>query len=173
MAARGAAATRPPPSCGASSPGATWSAASARDDYGRIVAVCRSGSTDLGGAMVRAGLALASRQYSNAYVAVETAARTARRGLWAGEFTPPWEWRRDERPGAPARNTQRGATSGTQSVPSSGCRIKGNINGDGERIYHTPSSASYDDTTIDENRGERWFCSEADARSAGWRAPRG
>ena len=25
---------------------------------------------------------------------------------------------------------------------------------------------------IDEGRGERWFCSEAEARAAGWRAPR-
>jgi hypothetical protein len=25
---------------------------------------------------------------------------------------------------------------------------------------------------IDEGRGERWFCSEADARAAGWRAAR-
>ena len=26
---------------------------------------------------------------------------------------------------------------------------------------------------IDESRGERWFCTEAEARRAGWRAPRG
>jgi endonuclease YncB( thermonuclease family) len=151
------------------------------DDYGRMVAVCRSGNTDLGAAMVRAGLALAYRQYSNDYVDEESEAHTARRGVWAAEFTPPWEWRRNERaeatsPAAPSppRNSTDGARpASTQAAPSAGCRIKGNINSSDERIYHVPGSASYDDTRIDQSRGERWFCSEQEARSAGWRAPRG
>ena len=40
----------------------------------------------------------------------------------------------------------------------------------GDRIYHLPGSDSYDITVIDERSGERWFCSEAEARAAGWRA---
>jgi hypothetical protein len=51
------------------------------------------------------------------------------------------------------------------------CRIKGNISQNG-RIYHVPGSASYDQTQIDTSKGERWFCTEAEARAAGWRAPR-
>lgn len=50
------------------------------------------------------------------------------------------------------------------------CRIKGNISGD-ERIYHTPGSPYYDQTDIDVSIGERWFCSEQEARDAGWRPP--
>jgi hypothetical protein len=42
----------------------------------------------------------------------------------------------------------------------------------GARIYHVPGTAGYAQTRIDERRGERWFCSEAEARAAGWRAPR-
>jgi endonuclease YncB( thermonuclease family) len=53
--------------------------------------------------------------------------------------------------------------------PDSGCRIKGNINRKGERIYHLPGSHGYDDTRIDTAKGERWFCSEEEARAAGWR----
>ena len=53
------------------------------------------------------------------------------------------------------------------------CVIKGNINSRGERIYHTPSSPWYSQTRISPLRGERWFCSEEEARAAGWRAPRG
>lgn len=142
------------------------------DDYGRMVAVCRSDNTDLGGAMVRAGFALAYRHYSNDYVDEENEARAARRGVWAGEITPPWDWRRNERRAPTPSDTQRSTPPITQSAPSGNCRIKGNINSDDERIYHVPSSASYDDTRIDESRGERWFCSEQEARSAGWRAPR-
>lgn len=50
----------------------------------------------------------------------------------------------------------------------SGCNIKGNISMAGERIYHMPSQDYYDETRIDFSDGERWFCSESEARSAGW-----
>ena len=51
----------------------------------------------------------------------------------------------------------------------SDCRIKGNISLDGERIYHVPGGEWYTKTRIDEMDGERWFCSEEEARRAGWR----
>ena len=50
-----------------------------------------------------------------------------------------------------------------------GCNIKGNISVTGERIYHIPSQDYYDETIINFSKGERWFCSESEARSAGWR----
>lgn len=51
-----------------------------------------------------------------------------------------------------------------------GCNIKGNISiSSGERIYHVPGQYYYTDTTIRRDYGERWFCSEAEARHAGWR----
>ena len=49
---------------------------------------------------------------------------------------------------------------------------KGNINRDGERIYHTPwGSQWHDRTRISAAKGEQWFCSEREALDAGWRAP--
>ena len=50
--------------------------------------------------------------------------------------------------------------------------IKGNISRKGERIYHLPGWSSYAATRIDTARGEQWFCSEAEAAAAGWRAAR-
>ena len=47
--------------------------------------------------------------------------------------------------------------------------IKGNISSSGERIFHTPGSAHYDRTDIEEPKGEAWFCTDDDALSAGWR----
>jgi endonuclease YncB( thermonuclease family) len=148
------------------------------DTYGRIVAVCRVGTTDLGAAMVRAGFALAYRQYSDDYVDEEREARTARRGVWAGEFTPPETYRSEQRD-APNERATRAQSSQRDVNPApaprgqrDGCYIKGNINREGERIYHVRGSGSYDDTEIDEGRGERWFCTEAEARREGWRAPR-
>lgn len=52
------------------------------------------------------------------------------------------------------------------------CAIKGNVSRKGERIYHTPGTRDYERTQIDEASGERTFCSEDEARAAGWRAPR-
>lgn len=51
-----------------------------------------------------------------------------------------------------------------------GCNIKGNISiNTGARIYHVPGQKFYDETVISPRYGERWFCSEAEARTAGWR----
>lgn len=49
-----------------------------------------------------------------------------------------------------------------------GCVIKGNISSNG-KIYHLPGCGSYDKTVINESAGEKWFCTEAEAVSAGWR----
>ena len=49
------------------------------------------------------------------------------------------------------------------------CDIKGNINYSGEKIYHVPGQEYYNETKIDVERGERWFCSEEEAQAAGWR----
>jgi hypothetical protein len=50
------------------------------------------------------------------------------------------------------------------------CRIRGNVSiATGERIYHVPGQADYERTKIRPSYGERWFCSEAEARRAGWR----
>ncbi|KIP97637.1 hypothetical protein RU07_23815 [Agrobacterium tumefaciens] len=66
------------------------------------------------------------------------------------------------------------ATGGHTLVPrelwDSTCNIKGNVSiNSQERIYHVPGQLDYASTTIRTEYGERWFCSEADARAAGWR----
>lgn len=63
------------------------------DDYGRIVATCRAGSTDLSEAMVDAGLAIALPNFSAAYVPNEARARERRVGIWASEFERPADYR--------------------------------------------------------------------------------
>jgi endonuclease YncB( thermonuclease family) len=69
------------------------------DRYGRTVAICSTDDIrDLGEAMVRAGWALDYGRYSGgAYRDAEAEARREKRGMWAGEFIPPWEWRRHGR----------------------------------------------------------------------------
>jgi endonuclease YncB( thermonuclease family) len=64
------------------------------DRYARIVGRCLVGEVDINEWLVAQGLALAYRRYSLDYVAAEDEARAAGRGMWAGTFDPPWEWRR-------------------------------------------------------------------------------
>jgi endonuclease YncB( thermonuclease family) len=114
-----------------------------RDRYGRIVATCEANGRDIGGQLIRQGWAVEYTQYSDGrYSGEEEEARRAKRGLWAGTFVKPWEWRRGERlPNEVSTGSDRK------------CAIKGNVSGS-ERIYHLPGSRHYARTTIDEAKGE-------------------
>ena len=63
-----------------------------------------------------------------------------------------------------------GAAMGSANLAAAReCNIKGNVSTKGERIYHVPGQKYYNDTVIQSSHGERWFCSEEEARAAGWR----
>lgn len=130
---------------------------SERDSYDRLIAICRVGSTEINAEMVRRGLARAFVRYSRRLESVERGAREMRLGIWQGSNEPAWDYR-----------ARRWAEAEAQAPGD--CAIKGNISRHG-RIYHLPGSAIYDAVRIDPSRGERWFCSEAEARAAGWRPP--
>lgn len=49
-----------------------------------------------------------------------------------------------------------------------GCAIKGNISQAGRKFYHLPGRQSYPGIIIQPERGERWFCTEAEAVANGW-----
>jgi hypothetical protein len=133
-----------------------------RDRYGRIVAIYQANGREINAELIRQGWALEYKQYSDGrYANEEAEARKAKRGLWAGNFVEPWDWRRGVRL-APEASTE----------SERKCPIKGNISSSG-KIYHMPGSRNYDRTVIDEASGERWFCTENEARAAGWRAPGG
>mgnify|MGYP006278273669 CR=1 FL=1 len=132
-----------------------------RDRYDRPLARCEAGGRDLAAAMVRAGWALAYARFSDAYVAEGWAAEAAGVGLWSGSFMEPEVWRR-------VRREERRAEALARAPADPECRIKGNISRNG-RLYHLVEWSSWARTRIDEAKGERWFCSEAEARAAGWR----
>lgn len=131
------------------------------DSYGRVVAQCRVGETDLAAYLVRRGHALAYRRYALDYESDEHSARAAASGAWAGEFEAPWTWR-----AAQPRDT---STAATRALSAAGpCTIKGNIRADGGRLYHLPEGRFYART-----RAETLFCSVAEAEAAGFRRARG
>ena len=125
------------------------------DKYGRVLAVCFADGRDLNATMVTAGLAWAFVRYSQTYTGEEIEARRARVGIWQGVAQAPWDFRRN------------GWKTAEVSAPN-GCAIKGNVSSKGH-IYHMPWSPWYDRVTVEARRGEQWFCSENDAKAAGWR----
>ncbi len=135
-----------------------------QDRYGRIIGVCSVNNADLNAWMVSEGWAVAYRQYSHDYVEEEAFAKGTKSGIWQGEFDYPWDWR------AGNRRHSTGSQGKEVSKESSGnCRIKGNISSSGNRIFHVPGGRFYGRTKINTSKGERWFCSEMEARDAGWR----
>src|SRR5436305_1305665 len=72
-------------------------------------------------------------------------------------------------PAGPAPSLDPGCPQGCDE-PRPGCAIKGNLSQrTGERIYHLPGQRYYAVTIIDPAAGERWFCTEGEARANGWR----
>ncbi len=50
------------------------------------------------------------------------------------------------------------------------CTVKGNISiNSGNKLYHLPGMEDYGTTVIDPGKGEKWFCTEAEAIANGWR----
>ncbi|MGI6278813.1 MAG: thermonuclease family protein [Patescibacteria group bacterium] len=49
------------------------------------------------------------------------------------------------------------------------CDIKGNMNtSSGDKIYHYPGCDQYKQAVVELNTGEQWFCTEEEARQAGF-----
>jgi hypothetical protein len=140
------------------------------DLHQRMLARCTVGAVDVNRAMVASGHAVAFRRYSSDYVAAEESAKADRRGLWASTFTLPSEYRNDTSPTvrrsstSQKRRTARASSSDWASRAAANCNIKGNRNRRGQWIYHVPGMPYYDQT-----RPEEIFCSEANARAAGYR----
>ncbi|MCF1708883.1 thermonuclease family protein [Tabrizicola sp. J26] len=129
----------------------------AHDRFGRLLAVCRVEGQILNAALVRDGAAYAYRRYSNAFVPEENIARSEKRGLWAARMVTPEAYRHPEGAGS------------APTAGAGGCQLKGNISARGERIFHSPGQEHYATTVISPSKGERWFCTAAEARAAGWR----
>jgi len=64
-----------------------------KDRYGRSLGECSVRGASVQEWLVANGHALAYRAYSTTYVAAEVKAQQAHRGIWAGEFVMPWDWR--------------------------------------------------------------------------------
>ena len=103
----------------------------------------------------------------------QSAAKAEQVGIWQGQFELPWEWRAAQSEQTDSSSivspTPSAVSPAAASKQSGACDIKGNISRTGERIYHMPGQKYYARTRVSTGKGERWFCSEYEARAAGWR----
>ena len=137
------------------------------DQHNRMLGRCMVGANDINRAMVASGYAVAFRRYSSDYVSAEDSAKVNKRGIWSGTFQMPSEFRHTDAapvPRAAARSRERPVSVSRSVSSSGGCNIKGNRNRKGQWIYHVPGMPYYDQT-----RPEEIFCTEAEARAAGYR----
>jgi endonuclease YncB( thermonuclease family) len=149
------------------------------DDYGRMLGRCQTPVFDIGQELVRRGMALPKDHALTDYSQAHAIAQTHRFGLWSGEFQAPADWRAanpelldvtipvQPEPSMSQQVSQSLATAFDQEqriTNSTGCTIKGNRNQQGDWIYHLRGQNYYDVT-----RAERLFCTESEARAAGYR----
>jgi len=129
------------------------------DASGIVRATCHAGDTDVAGALVQAGHVLADNSMLARYRSEQGRAREAKAGLWSG-------------PGEPERaaDWRTRLWNEARAKAPKGCPIKGKVAGRGEgaKTYHLPWSPTYGRLRVVSARGERWFCTEEEARGAGF-----
>jgi endonuclease YncB( thermonuclease family) len=126
------------------------------DGAGRPAGHCTVGKTDINGELVRRGHVFAEQGFFARYASQEQEAQAAKAGLWSGDAERPSEYR------------AKAWEEAKRSAPE-GCPIKGLVRG-GDRIYVLPGAPDYGRGRVEKSRGGRWFCSEREAVSAGFKA---
>ncbi|HVX34636.1 MAG TPA: thermonuclease family protein [Hyphomicrobium sp.] len=121
---------------------------------GYVIAQCSVGKADLATELVESGSVFAVSSYFSSLSGVEDAARKAKKGIWQGEIQRPQEWRDQQ-----WQDAKRDAPDG--------CPIKGFVRAS-TKFYALPWSADYDRAKVRTEKGERWFCSEDEAKAAGF-----
>lgn len=132
---------------------------SGTDDEGRARGTCSTVNVgtpqDVAAALVKEGAVFSSGGLWSGYGGLESEAKARKIGLWRGEADRPSEYR------------SKLWEQAKRSAPE-GCPIKGQVAGD-NRTYVLPWSSDYSNVKVRTGRGERWFCSEAEAKAAGWK----
>ena len=130
-------------------------ARSGQDVGGTVLATCKINDTDIAEALVRGGHVFATSGLFASYSAAETEARGGEIGLWQGEAVRPKEWR-DQ------------IWEEAKKAAPEGCPIKGFVRAS-DRLYTMPWSQDYVGAKVRAVKGGRWFCSEDEARAAGFK----
>ena len=112
------------------------------DNFGRTLGFVFLDDVPLNQTLVEEGLAKSegtNLAYSIDIIKAETGAKTLQKGIWSNLCLNP------------------------------NCVIKGNVRKDNDtKIYHLSNCYNYSKIVIDESGGDKWFCTEAEAKAAGF-----
>ncbi|MGD1879247.1 MAG: thermonuclease family protein [Kiloniellaceae bacterium] len=152
--------------CGAA-PGAMAGVSGA--ESGPRVQVCRAGTVDVAGFLLRSGYVVATPETTEGYRDAEATARSASLGLWHSEFVLPSEWRAGQRLPDEAAAEAAGKGGVGAGVGAGSCPVKAVVSAAGERLYYVPTDDGYPALEADPAKVTQSFCSDEAARLAGWR----
>jgi endonuclease YncB( thermonuclease family) len=128
---------------------------SGTDDLGRPRGSCLIGDQNVGAELVRVGLAFSDGGLLSGFGSLERDARNQKLGIWRGDADRPSEHRAK-------------LWADAKKAAPDGCPIKGQMVGDAKR-YVMPWQQDYARARVRIQKGERWFCSEQEAKAAGWK----
>ncbi|MBL5844642.1 thermonuclease family protein [Bacillus sporothermodurans] len=132
-----------------------------RDKYGRLLAYIWLDGKMFNRILLEKGLARVAifppnTKYVDDFERIQDKARQKEIGIWSIEnYATDRGFNSSGLPPVSSRSSKE---------HSSGCKIKGNINSRGKKIYHLPNGQYYQQT-----KAEAWFCSEKEAKEAGYR----
>lgn len=117
-----------------------------KDQFGRLIGFILLEDLLIDKILVEEGLATAiidNPKYGSLLTSAQEEAQKTKRGIWSDKCLGP---------------------------PSPKCNIKGNVRSDLKtKVYHLPECFNYNKIVIDNRSGDRWFCSEREAREARFR----
>ncbi|KZE69415.1 nuclease [Fictibacillus phosphorivorans] len=131
-----------------------------RDKYGRLLAYVYADGKSVQESLLEKGLARVAyvfepnTKYVDEYQNIQKQAQKKSIGIWSIENYVQEDGYVSGEPGITERDID----------PGDECKIKGNINSSGDKIYHVESGRYYKIT-----KPEKWFCSEKEAIVAGFR----
>ena len=135
------------------------------NSFGRIIADCFANGQNVAEQMVKKGHAVARGLKGRDYLAFELKARKGQKGMWQGQFANSKVWRH----GYTSQDGYNGVVNFGGTFAGAGqCVIKGNKQASGN-VYYMPWDEWYHRTQVRTNRGDRWFCSEKEAKRAGFK----
>ena len=145
--------------------------------------ICSVGEEDLALALVRNGsVTVDPRVAAPTYLAAERTARQAGLGVWGSAFVAPAAWRQGKRLALEDKAEKSTAlwdgfpwkVMGVRVLPvarshEAGCLVKASDDAGASRAYLTPMDPGYRKIASLQNAHLRTYCSDDEARAAGWR----
>jgi endonuclease YncB( thermonuclease family) len=120
---------------------------------------CNIDTTDLSHFMVYSGYAVAGPEADELLRLAQKEAQNPELGIWGSEFVPPDEWRQGRR------------LDGEEEPCSYPDEVIGIVGEDGAREYFVPTDERFEEIRDAAAEGASRFCSDEEARAAGWRRP--